>query len=457
MRVLHYLFGLPPVRSGGLVKYVLDLARGQREQGLDVCLMIPGEIRKNGETIIRKKKYLDFACYHVINPVLVSCGKRIHNMDVLCENGNLEVYITFLKKIMPDVIHIHSFMGLHLAFLQAADQLQIPTIYTTHDYYGICPKYDHFAENGAECRKDGSMCGQCMGNFTEMSSLQRQHMQYYMWLKKNIVVNWLEYSKKILRLKWWIRRKKKKQPISLSDENAKDMINGFKNLKSYYKKMFSYITFFHFNSSQTEKVYKMLLENIEGNVINISNNSVADNRKIRNYGKTLKLAYLSNRQTIKGYEVLMDTLDQLYNDGFCDFECHIYCNEDRFGVPYLRAHKPYTEKSMEKVFENMDVLIVPSLWKETFGMVVLEAISYGVPVIISENVGAKDILDGNKEIGIIVDIEKNKNALYEAIKTVYQNRQLLVQMNKNIVEAEIELIYDMHVKKITELYKSLIE
>ena len=56
MKVLHYLFGLPPVRSGGLVKYALDLAEGQRAQGLDVCLMIPGEIHKNKETVIQKKK-----------------------------------------------------------------------------------------------------------------------------------------------------------------------------------------------------------------------------------------------------------------------------------------------------------------------------------------------------------------------------------------------------------------
>lgn len=295
-----------------------------------------------------------------------------------------------------------------------------------------------------------------MGSPTEISKLQVQHMQYYAWLKKNTVVNWIEYSKKLLKLKWWLRRRRKKYSTAMSNGNADIMSDSFKTLKSYYKKMFSYITFFHFNSSQTEKIYKMSLENIEGKVINISNHSIADNRKIRSYGNTLKLAYLSNRQTIKGYEILMDTLDRFYNDGFHNFECHIYCNEDRFGIPYLRTHKPYTEKSMKKVFENMDVLIVPSLCKETFGMVVLEAVSYGIPVIMSKNVGAKDILGSNKEIGILVDIENDRNALYDAIKKVYENRKLLVQINKNIVETKIELRYEMHVEKIIELYKNIL-
>jgi glycosyltransferase involved in cell wall biosynthesis len=40
----------------------------------------------------------------------------------------------------------------------------------------------------------------------------------------------------------------------------------------------------------------------------------------------------------------------------------------------------------------MDVLVVPSIWKETFSLVTLEALSYGVPVIVSDNVGAQDLV-----------------------------------------------------------------
>lgn len=46
-------------------------------------------------------------------------------------------------------------------------------------------------------------------------------------------------------------------------------------------------------------------------------------------------------------------------------------------------------------------MVTPSIWFETFGFTVLEALSYGVPVVISGTVGAKDILvDG---AGIVVD------------------------------------------------------
>ena len=50
----------------------------------------------------------------------------------------------------------------------------------------------------------------------------------------------------------------------------------------------------------------------------------------------------------------------------------------------------YNAQTIENVYEAMDVLIVPSVWKETFSLVTLEALSYGVPVIVSDNVGAQD-------------------------------------------------------------------
>ena len=45
---------------------------------------------------------------------------------------------------------------------------------------------------------------------------------------------------------------------------------------------------------------------------------------------------------------------------------------------------------ISKSFKQMDLLIVPSIWKETFSLITLEALSYGIPVLISNNVGAKD-------------------------------------------------------------------
>ena len=85
------------------------------------------------------------------------------------------------------------------------------------------------------------------------------------------------------------------------------------------------------------------------------------------------------------------------------------------------------------------MLIAPSVWYETFGYTVLEALSFGVPVIITKNVGAKDILA--EGAGIVIEDVKG-NQLYETLKNL--NAETLQSMNKNILEKqEILTLKDM--------------
>jgi glycosyltransferase involved in cell wall biosynthesis len=50
-----------------------------------------------------------------------------------------------------------------------------------------------------------------------------------------------------------------------------------------------------------------------------------------------------------------------------------------------------------KFFEMIDVLIVPSLWNEPFGRVVLESILHKKPVIASNMGGIPELLTNNKQ------------------------------------------------------------
>lgn len=97
--------------------------------------------------------------------------------------------------------------------------------------------------------------------------------------------------------------------------------------------------------------------------------------------------------------------------------------------PYIKIHGRYNYSELEKIFDDTDVLIVPSVWYETFGYTVLEALSYGVPVIITNNVGAKDILA--EGAGIVINDIKGEE-LYEVVKSL--NAEKLRNMNKTIVE-----------------------
>lgn len=65
---------------------------------------------------------------------------------------------------------------------------------------------------------------------------------------------------------------------------------------------------------------------------------------------------------------------------------------NQFAPSYISQRGRFSKMDLDKVYSGIDILIVPSKWKESFGLVVLEALSYGVTVFASQNIGAKDLL-----------------------------------------------------------------
>ena len=125
----------------------------------------------------------------------------------------------------------------------------------------------------------------------------------------------------------------------------------------------------------------------------------------------MRITCLAPAKAFKGFYILKEALDSLWKSGKCDFELKIY------GVvpersPYMKVvEEGFAPMDLQSIFEETDILVAVSLWYETFGFTVLEALSYGVPVIVSDHVGAKDIIG---EGGIIVkagDIENLKITL----------------------------------------------
>ncbi len=112
------------------------------------------------------------------------------------------------------------------------------------------------------------------------------------------------------------------------------------------------------------------------------------------------------------------------------FSLNVYFRPTKMS-PYIRWNKRYTYMELEKVFDDTDLLIVPSIWYETFGYVVLEALSYGVPVLMSGHVGARDILA--QGAGVVIEgITAEK--LYETLSRMTSGQ--LKEMNEIILEKQ---------------------
>lgn len=233
------------------------------------------------------------------------------------------------------------------------------------------------------------------------------------------------------------------------------MVEDYATLLETYRKMFGMVDAFHFNSQNTAEVYSQYIDiPAASKVIPITHSGIKDRRKARCYDeRLLRLGFIGSEAPYKGLPFLKNVIDQLNKEGYTDkITLYVYggrtgYDENLSNVVYKGR---YTSTMMEHVFDDMDLLIVPSIWYETFSLVTLEALSFGIPVLVSNNVGAKDIVEKyNSEF-----VFRDKNNLYELIKTLVKNRKLLVNYNKAIINNEWNYSLKKHADQITkELYK----
>jgi glycosyltransferase involved in cell wall biosynthesis len=123
--------------------------------------------------------------------------------------------------------------------------------------------------------------------------------------------------------------------------------------------------------------------------------------------------------------------------------------------PFLKTNPEYHENEIDSVYDNFDLLIMPAYSYESFGMVGLEALSRGIPVIATDKNGVKDILDSSESpIGMI--LRDDDYQIGETIKAICADRNILNQWNNNICVWDYDFSFDSHVSYIQQMYKRVI-
>lgn len=164
MRILHYSLGLYPYRTGGLNRYVTDLIREQSKHH-QVALLYP-----NGYKWWERKTFIlgpytkdGIECYKLKNSMPLPLLFGIKNPEVFIEKKiSLNSFERFFNDFKPNVLHIHTLMGLSEEILLFFKGKGVRLVYTSHDYFGICPKVNLINESGELCEGPNAIrCARC--------------------------------------------------------------------------------------------------------------------------------------------------------------------------------------------------------------------------------------------------------------------------------------------------------
>jgi len=457
MKIMHVSLGLPPLRTGGLTKYSVDLMLTQRQLLHDVSLIYPGHYTLSGGLNIKQiETYQGIEVYEIINPLPVSLLGGIKQPQVFMKQVNKQRYFEFLQMTKPDVIHLHTLMGIHKEFLEVAKDLGIQMVFTSHDYFGICPMVNLLNTDKTICEdfNQGKGCISCNQSGYSLGMIYVMQSQLYRHMKNSRLVKNFR-----IMMKQRMDPNAKSNMTHLESSSDNDLLAlQYSVLRDYYMEMFALINKFHFNSSTAQRIYSKYGLN-KGDVISISHSGIRDQRSTRSpqlEGTPLRITYLGPIDVYKGFYLLKQSLDLLKEQSSLRWQLHVYGDdrlptEDYYGDEYT-FHGRYHYEDLHNIFDQTDVLIVPSIWQETFGFVGMEALSYGVPMLISDHVGFKDMISDGVT-GLLFKAEVH--SLVEKLQYILENRKILNEINNNIVDMKIDFSMQQHVQEIIQWYPKL--
>lgn len=213
------------------------------------------------------------------------------------------------------------------------------------------------------------------------------------------------------------------------------MEQEYDTLLRVYRRMFEMVDAFHFNSRITKDVYSRFIEiPHQSSITSITHAGIIDRRQERSFNHNpLRLGFVGSEAPYKGLPLLKSVISRLNKDGFQHL-VHLDVYGGRIGADAKLANVAYKGRfsvsQMSDVYNSMDLLVVPSIWNETFGFTVLEALQFGVPVLVSSKVGSKDIVEKLSNRFVF----RTEEDLFFILKSLLFERSLLEDYNRRLLE-----------------------
>ena len=445
MNILHYTIGLPPIRRGGSVLYAYSLMKEQSKHNNVFALICGDTLFKGKKSKIRPYGVRNgIQVFRLVSPTTPTLVYGVKKPESIFSQKKIDIsqITSFIKHNKIEIFHIHTFMGLPIEVLELIRQLGVKIIYTTHDYFGICLGYSMILPDFNICSNpDAKQCAVCNLNSPSEKFLRLANSDLYHFVKSHF-----NYKGKI-------KATATTQKGTRINAISQHTIAKYKQLQDYYLKMFSMIDVFHFNSVQTKEIFEKYIYVPKGIVANVTTSAISDRRKQKKIDpNNIQFGYLASTAEYKGFPILKNVLLRLYNDGKKNWTLNVWGGNisDDNDCPNIKYRGIYDYSDIEKIMCHFDGTIVPSKWHETFSLVTLESLSFGVPTIVSDHVGAKDIV---KDIDPKL-IFHSEEDLYLMLKLILEHPETLSTYNSKILEIPWKYTIERHAKEIYNIYKA---
>lgn len=398
----HYL-------RGGSEKYYFELGNLLKENGNEVAYFSMQD-EKNIST--GDKEY--FA-----EPIDLNNGSKLKALDIIYSKANYKKMCEAIDDFKPDIIHLNNFQRqLSASIVKAAENKNVPMVFTAHDVQAICPEISMLDSNGnicEECLKGkykNCIKKSCVHNSRAKSMLGAIENQYY---RKSKV-----YSEKISHI---ITPSEFYKTEFIKDGIDKEKITAIHN----------YIELEDYNVKNEDENYILYFGRLakEKGILYLLNAISKARKEIEN----IKLY-------IAGIGPEEEKIKEIISRNKLDKNVKLlgFLNHDKV--------KEYVSKS--------SIVVVPSIWYENCPYSVLETQAIGKPIIGSNLGGIPELVKDN-ENGLIYKYN-DTDELSNKILELYKNDELKKKFSKNAKEyAKNEYNKENYYKEIMKIYKGVVK
>jgi len=314
-----------------------------------------------------------------------------HGIDLLWNPQPYTMIRRILAQEKPNIVHVHNWRGFSSSLPDAVKSLGLPLVLTAHDYFMVCPKANLIRSSGRICLNQPPVC-----------RLYKAARKLAIGNKPDVVTTPSQFVIDKLREHGLLR-----------DTKAVSLPNAIGLEDSHY----------------SEKNYD-----------------------------AVNILYVGPLVMHKGVHILIDAFKQLNHK---NINLHIVgggLDAEKFkrmaGTDSrIVFHGFVPEEELVLLYKKAHIMVVPSIWYETFGRIIIESFKYGTPVVASNIGGIPEIIE-NGSNGLLFE-PGNIGELKDTLAGLIENPSELRRLSEGAFQSVKKYDINEYIVKLQEIYKQL--
>ncbi len=377
MKILQVSHGFPPKEKAGVELYTFYLSKELSARGHRVSVFCREEDPEREEFSSFSDEMDGLRVTRVINNLT-----RIPDSRILYDNPFFDqAFSDLLRQEKPDLVHFQHIIALSGNLIRIAKGQGYPVILTLHDFFILCHRIQLLKRDGSLCPgpRYGLECVSCLDDMV-VDKPRDVRTRFFLKVKDKLPFPVIKWTKRFFL------------PPRFLNTKGYEVFHRYRYMYEILKGCDLVLTPSQFVRDYFLRYYASMRPKIKALSLGIP--PLKGQCQTKTLDQRIRFCYLGNVLPFKGIHILMKAFKTLppgkatltiyggrkpWNGTYAYYD-DLKSEGQGLAVDFRGE---YQRENLSEVLKDQDVVILPSIWPETFSLVIREANLMGLPVIAS--------------------------------------------------------------------------